>query len=107
MSDQKQPTNRSLPPDFPPELVEPLTALFKMRQHINIKVLPREAWIIVGLVQFADRNPNLEPQYHEMLRWFGDQIIEGLVNINPVLEDYLAMGWDPKYDGPMPKKEKE
>lgn len=105
MSDQEAAKAKMIAEGFPAELFAPLGRLMKIRQHINIKILPRDAWVVVALLQFADKNPQLLPDQHEQLHMFAEQMIEALVNIEPGLEQYILMGWDSAYDVPIDRQE--
>lgn len=100
----KQLQERMQADGFPPEQLEPLAKLWKIRQHVSVRILPKDAWIVVGLLQFADRNPNIEDSHHEALRWFAGELIAALINIEPRLEPYIMAGWDASKDVPIEKK---
>jgi hypothetical protein len=104
MNRKQQLQQKMISEGFPAELIEPLARLFKMRERITVRLLPKEAWVAVGLLQFADRNPALDEQSHEALRWFAGALIEALVNIDPILEPYIMAGWDPSKDVPIKRE---
>ena len=89
--------------DMPPELLEHLKALWKMRQPIQLTIKPRDAWTVCAIVQFASRNPMLLPEHCQLMESFGRQIQAAIAHINPALEPYLEMGWHPEYDQEAPQ----
>lgn len=105
MSDREAAKVRMIQEGFPAELIDPLARLFKIRQQINVRIYPRDAWVVVALLQFADRNPALDESHHALLHSFAENIIEALVNIEPILEPYIAMGWNPDLEVPRDRKE--
>lgn len=86
--------------DLPPDLKGPLTRLWRMERPIAVGVRPRDAWIIVAIVQFASRNPALSPTQRQPIERFGRELQRALAAIDPVLDRYLEMGWHPEYDQP-------
>jgi len=105
MSDQEAAKAKLIAEGFPAELFEPLKRIMKIRQHINVRILPRDAWAVVALLQFADRNPALGPEQHDQLHMFAEQMIEALVNIETGLEKYILQGWDAANDVPINRRE--
>jgi hypothetical protein len=93
------------PDDLPPEVLPALARLWKVRQHINVRILPRDAYLIAAIIQFADRNPALSESHHELLYAFGNQLIDGVARLEPTLEKYLNWGWDPLHDVTVKKEE--
>lgn len=85
---------------FPTELIEPMARLWKRRERMNIRILPKDAYMIAALLQFADRNPGLTEQHHALLHDFANQLIELVANIEPIMEPYLMLGWNPDHDQP-------
>jgi hypothetical protein len=88
----------SVPDEIPDELLEPLKRLWRSEQPILFQLKPRDAWSIVGLVQFAARNPQISPTQRDLLEQFGRELQRGVVAIDLVFEKYMEMGWDPKHD---------
>ena len=89
---------------FPTELIEPMARLFKRRDKLNFRMLPKDAYMIAALLQFADRNPGLRENHHEILRDFANQLIAAVANIEPIMEPYLMLGWNPEHDQPIKQK---
>jgi hypothetical protein len=88
----------SAPDEIPADLLEPLKRLWQTEQPILIQMKPRDAWSIVGLIQFASRNPHISPTQRQLLERFGRELQRAVVAIDPVFEKYIEMGWDPKHD---------
>jgi hypothetical protein len=72
-----------------------------LQQPIYIQILPRDARVALGIIQFATRNPNITPEQLQIIEAFGRQIQRGLIAIEPALAPYLEMGWNPAYDQPV------
>jgi hypothetical protein len=107
MDQPKDPRRVKLEQDMPTELIEPIIRLYKRRERLNFRMLPRDAFAICALLQFADRNPGLEPDHHAVLQDFGNQLIAAIANIEPILEPYMLLGWNPDHDVPISDKEKK
>lgn len=93
---------RQQPRDELPEgLREPLLKLWQSEQPIVIEMLPRDAWVSIAIVQFASRNPALLPEQRQMIESFGRELQRGITAIDPSLEPYIEMGWNPEFDVPI------
>lgn len=90
----------SAPDDLPDELIGPLLRLWRAEQPLLFQLLPHDAWCIIGLVQFASRNPQISPTQRALLETFGRALGRALVAIDPVFGKYLEMGWDAQFDVP-------
>jgi hypothetical protein len=86
--------------EIPPELLKRLRVLWKDERPFLVSLRPKDAWIAVGVIQFASRNPQLSPLHRQAIEEFGRSIQQGLTDRDPVLGPYLEMGWDPAYDAP-------
>lgn len=106
MTDQEKIKPGEKVTELPKELIKPLTRLWKNRQKINVRMLPRDAYMLAALLQFADRNPALTEEQHDLLYKYATELIIGVTQIEPALGPYLQMGWDSSYDQPSKQKEK-
>lgn len=105
MDDRKAKARERLEEEMPRELIEPMIRLYKRRERINLKLLPREAFVVVGLLQMAVRHAHLPDDYSNLARNVVDQLIGEVANIEPILESYLLLGWNPDHDQPLREKE--
>ena len=92
------------PDEIPAELLGPLTRLWRLEMPLVIQMKPRDAWVVIGLMQFASRNPSLDPAQRQLLQVFGRELGRILIAIDPILEKYLEMGWNPALDVPREKE---
>jgi hypothetical protein len=88
--------------EIPPELLQPLLELWRIEQPITVQLLPRDAWTICAIVQFASRNPALSAEQHRLITEFGRALQRAVAGIDPRLNPYLEMGWNPEHDVPNP-----
>ena len=86
--------------DLPDDLKGPLIQLWRMEQPILVSLKPRDAWLVLGIVQFASCNPALSPAQRQLIEAFGRAIQERLAEFDPVFARYLELGWDPAHDQP-------
>ncbi|HEU5103249.1 MAG TPA: hypothetical protein VFU22_29715 [Roseiflexaceae bacterium] len=86
--------------DLPPELMQSLIVLWRIERPIVVSIKPRDAWVALGIIQFATRNPALSVTQRQLIEAFGRQLQQALVVIDSTLGTYLEMGWDPAYDQP-------
>jgi len=86
--------------ELPDELKAPLYRLWRIEQPILVSLKPRDAWMVLGIVQFASRNPMLTPTQRQLIEAFGRSIQDHLAQFDPVFARYLEMGWDPAHDQP-------
>lgn len=91
--------------DLPPELLAPLLALWQQEQPIVVRILPRDAWIAVGILQFATRNPAISPTQRRLIVQFGRELQRALAAFDPIFDRYMELGWDPSFDVPLPPQE--
>jgi len=98
MSEQRQPYESSANADLPADLKGPLIRLWRIRSPIVVSIKPRDAWVALGIIQFATRNPALSVTQRQLIETFGRELQRALVAIDPSLEKYLEMGWDPTFD---------
>ena len=105
MDDQAKRRQKLADAGFPTELIEPMARLFRRREKLNFRMLPKDAYMIAALLQFADRNPGLTDDHHTILRDFANQLIAAVANIEPIMEPYLLLGWNSDHDVPMHEKE--
>jgi hypothetical protein len=84
--------------DLPPGLRDALIRLWRLPQPIHVQILLRDTWAALGVIQFATRNPALSAEQRQIIERFGRELQRGLVLIDPTLEPYLEMGWDPQHD---------
>jgi hypothetical protein len=101
MSDQKAEARRQLEEAMPKEIIEPMIRLHKRREKINLKLLPREVFILVGMLQMVVRHSNLPEDYEQLARNIVEMMIGEIANIEPLLEHYLLLGWNPDHDQPL------
>ena len=80
------------------QLKGPLRRLWQIKQPIVVAILPRDAWIALGIIQFASRNPALSPAQRQLIEAFGRELQRGLSQLDPILDRYLEMGWNPAFD---------
>jgi hypothetical protein len=90
----------SAPDEIPAELMEALTRLWRTEQPLLYQMLPRDAWTIIGLVQYASRNPQISPTQRAVLETFGRELGRAIVAIDPVFAKWLEAGWNPQFDVP-------
>lgn len=88
------------PDALPPDLAEALIRLWRLEQPIVVTIRPRDAWTICAIVQVATRNPALTPTHHRLIESFGRELQRALCALDPVLDTYLELGWDPAHDQP-------
>jgi hypothetical protein len=86
--------------DLPPEVQQIFERLWPMKQPIVVHILPRDAWIALGIIQFATRNPALSARHRQLIEQFGRELQRSLVAIEPRSEKYLEMGWNSEFDQP-------
>jgi len=98
MSQQHEDYNAGDKNNLPDELKNPLIRLWRIEQPIVVSIKPRDAWTALGIIQFSTRNPAISPRQRQLIEAFGRELQRGLVAIDPSLEKYLEMGWDPKFD---------
>jgi hypothetical protein len=89
--------------ELPAELKEPMIRLWRLEQPIVVSILPRDAWIALAIIQFAQRNPEISPMHREIIEAFGRELQRGFARIEPSLAKYLEMGWNPAFDEPKRK----
>ena len=106
MNPEEQKRRMELPEDFPTEIIQPMARLWRRREKLIFRMLPRDAYMIAALLQFANRNPALTDEHQEVLRDFANQLIAAVANIEPIMEPYLLLGWNPEHDQPARDKEK-
>lgn len=87
-------------PDFPPEVAVILGRIWPIETPIVVHLLPRDAWIVLGLIQFASRNPAITETQRQLMERFGRAIQRRLGEIAPGAAKYLEMGWNPAFDVP-------
>lgn len=88
------------PEGLPDGLAEPLMQLWRSQQPITVQLLPRDAWVTLGVIQFASRSPALNADERHMVEQFGRELQRVLAGIDPRLAPYLEMGWDTAHDQP-------
>lgn len=86
--------------DLPPEVLAIFKRLWPMETPLAFALRPRDAWVVLGIVQFASRNPALLPAQQRMIESFGRGLQAGIVQIAPDAAPYLEMGWDAAHDVP-------
>lgn len=86
--------------ELPEGLAEPLMQLWRNERPITVQLRPRDAWVALGVIQFATRNPALSADQRRMVEQFGRELQRVLAGIDPRLAPYLEMGWDPAHDQP-------
>lgn len=108
MSDERRRAARKvLEEQLPSGLIDPMIRLHKRRERINLKLLPSECFILCGLLQMADRVPGLQNHHHTLIHNIVEQLIGEVANIEPALEHYMLLGWNPDHDQPLkPEGEK-
>src|SRR5262245_36290415 len=60
--------------DLPPELLDVLTQLWRIERPIHAQILPRDAWVALGVIQYSTRNPQLTAVHQQIIRQFGEQL---------------------------------
>jgi hypothetical protein len=85
---------------LPDDLRDPLLRLWQLRQPIHVQILPCDAWVALGIIQYSTRNPMLTPEQRQIIESFGRSIQRGLAALEPALEQTLEMGWNPAHDVP-------
>lgn len=96
MSTERSPSSDG--PEVPAEVLAMLKRLWTVKAPILVSLLPRDAWVVVGLIQFASRNPHIDADQRRMLEQFGRAIQGKLVELEPASAGYLEMGWNPEFD---------
>jgi len=86
-------------PDLPDELRGPLIKLWRM-PPISVKLLPRDAFTAVAALQYATRNPQLSDIQRQQAVAVARVMQAALAQIDPIINKYLEMGWDTRYDAP-------
>jgi hypothetical protein len=86
--------------DLPPGLKGPLIRLWRIERSIVVHILPRDAWVALGIIQFTTRNPALSIMHQQIIESFGRELQRALAAIDPSLDKYLELGWDPAFDQP-------
>jgi hypothetical protein len=64
----------------------------------HVQILPHDAWVALGVVQFATRNPALSAAQRQIIERFDRELRRGLTAIELRLRAYLEMGWNPALD---------
>lgn len=100
MDDRKAQARARLEESMPTEIIEPMIRLHKRREKINIRFLPRELFLLVGMLQMVVRHGNLLEEHEQLARDQVDMFISEIANIEPALEYYLLLGWNPDHDQP-------
>jgi len=107
MDERKRKARRMLEDELPAEIIDPLIKLHRRREKINLKFLRREIFLLIGMVQMTVRHANLPAENEEAARYMVDSMIAEIANIEPILEHYLLLGWNPEHDQPLREKERD
>jgi hypothetical protein len=94
----QEPDDAGVRDELPADLKGPLLRLWRIEQPIVVSILPRDAWVALGIIQFATRNPMISPTQRQLIESFGRELQRGLAQIDPSVEKYLEMGWNPEFD---------
>ena len=89
--------------DLPSEIAAMFGRLWPMTSPIVVHLLPRDAWIVLGVIQFASRNPNISESHRTVMEHFGRAIQNRLAEIEPAGAPYMEQGWHPEFDVPIEK----
>ena len=74
--------------------------LWTIEEPLQLAVLPRDAWVLLGVIQFASRNPALSPNHKEIVERCG-RAIQGALNYfspDPLIAEVMEQGWNPEMD---------
>lgn len=100
MSEQREHYDAGETDELPSDLKEPLIRVWRIERPIVVSIKPRDAWTALGIIQFATRNPALSETQRQLIERFGRALQRALVAIDPTLDRYLEMGWNPEHDRP-------
>ncbi len=89
--------------DDPPEHVlrHLIELLWTAQTPLQLAIVPRDAWILLGVIQYASRNPALSPDQKVIAEQAGralQRVITQFANNDPLLARTMEQGWNPEYD---------
>lgn len=87
-------------PEMPPEVQRALLDLATDPRRVMCSLRPWDAWVTVAVIQFACRNPQLNPTQREQAERVGRALQAALAELAPETARYLELGWDPTNDMP-------
>lgn len=73
--------------------------VWKDERPIQVAIKPRDAWVLVGILQFAWRNPALSREHKHLIESYARQL-QAALGGDVLIEKYLERGWNPDYDQP-------
>lgn len=86
--------------DIPPHVLRHFAeVVWKDERPIQVTIKPRDAWVLVGVLQFAWRNPGLAQEQKDLIEQFARQF-QAALGGDPLIEKYLERGWNMDYDQP-------
>lgn len=91
--------------DLPEAVLATLYGLWRMNVPLPLTLLPRDAWIVLGVVQYAARNPQLSDREREVVTAVGRALQRQIAQLDPRLDEYMEQGWDPAFDQPRATRE--
>lgn len=86
--------------ELPPEAQQFMRRIWNSKQPLVMHMLPKDAWIILGILQYATRNPGLRAEHKELIERFGRVIQSMFEEVEPDSAPYLEKGWNPVFDMP-------
>jgi hypothetical protein len=85
--------------DLPAEVVAALERL-SLVPHLELRLLPVDAFLLVTTLQRALRHPQFPPGMRHQVVQLAEQLEHLVAAQEPMLGQYLAAGWDPTKDPP-------
>lgn len=88
------------PPLDEKQYLEAMKEIWGETVLLQMNILPRDAWILVGFLQMAWRHTDLSDEMKKTVETFGRQIQEAIcaLSSNPVLHEAIEMGWHTEFD---------
>jgi hypothetical protein len=85
--------------DLPPTIVAALERL-SAEAHLELRLLPADAFYLVVTLQRALRNPDCRLRMREQVVQLVEQLEQFVATKEPTLAQYLAAGWGPRQETP-------
>jgi hypothetical protein len=93
-------------PDQTPAAIRRLAKELQHADPVRMQLPALEAYTVLAIVQFAWRNPGLDPEQKALIERFGRDLQAAIARRAPFAGETLELGWDTSYDSPPPPAEK-
>lgn len=89
--------------EIDPKIAGALHALWNDPREVHLAMRGRDAWVTCAIIQFACRNPALNPAQRETAERVGRVLAGAVAALAPDLAPTLELGWDAAFDVPRKK----